>query len=237
MIVWSTLGIVLRDLFPSQFIENMPAEAGAVWEEDRNLNKCSRIPTRTNNIKFLACEQNLCLLLSCPGFLKCPPGLTMRKQPSPPAPGSPWAGLCLCWSRMEKGRWWQLCSWHWQEADIDVDLLVQTKTLGRSHTQNGTHWTGEATWRAGKHRLIIYNVAALKPQCTQQVIRQIGPWSLLGLWGFADLTEGEKEEIECIRKDIGLSSSQEEADFYSSPLTSKLLISSWNSDSLSLFFI
>lgn len=235
MIIWSTLGIVLRDLFPSQFIENMPAEAGAVWEEDRNLNKCSRIPTRTNNIKFLACEQNLCLLLSCPWLSQMSPWLDNEKTTVSPCT---WLSLGWAVSLLEQDGGRQMAAALFLGlADIDVDLLVQTKTLGRSHTQNGTHWTGEATWRAGKHRLIIYNVAALKPQCTQQVIRQIGPWSLLGLWGFADLTEGEKEEIECIRKDIGLSSSQEEADFYSSPLTSKLLISSWNSDSLSLFFI
>lgn len=237
MIIWSTLGIVLRDLFPSQFIENMPAEAGAVWEEDRNLNKCSRIPTRTNNIKFLACEQNLCLLLSCPWLSQMSPWLDNEKTTVSPCT---WLSLGWAVSLLEQDGERQMAAALFLGLAGDrhrCGPLVQTKTLGRSHTQNGTHWTGEATWRAGKHRLIIYNVAALKPQCTQQVIRQIGPWSLLGLWGFADLTEGEKEEIECIRKDIGLSSSQEEADFYSSPLTSKLLISSWNSDSLSLFFI
>lgn len=93
MIIWSTLGIVSRDLFPSQFIENMPAEAGAVWEEDRNLNKCSRIPTRTNNIKFLACEQNLCLLLSCPWLSQMSPWLDNEKTTV-----SPCTWLSLGWA-------------------------------------------------------------------------------------------------------------------------------------------
>ena len=135
MIIWSTLGIVLRDLFPSQFIENMPAEAGAVWEEDRNLNKCSRIPTRTNNIKFLACEQNLCLWLSCLWLSQMSPWLDNEKTTVSPCTrlSLGWAGLCLCWSRTEKGRWQQLCSWDWQEADIDVDLWYRQK-LWEDHT-------------------------------------------------------------------------------------------------------
>ena len=153
-------------------------------EENRNLNKSSWIPTTNNNTNFIGLLAESVYFGAFP--LALPTILVMSTQGFPILPAF---SVCLCiwhslgWAVSPLKQDWRMqiaCLSHtgcWMRAEAVSTGLIRKQTQVWASRFRQQLWEMKDTGmtpsgmeltnlRAGKHRLIIYDHTALRPQCT-----------------------------------------------------------------------
>lgn len=174
-----------------------------MWEENRNLNKSSRIPTRTNSINSMGlwADCRWCPTIFYSNCASYPDDQDTTLPQSLPYPVSPMALTVL--DLLYAGSWQRTNNplpfpffvsdeglafilWTGRKTELGLNPLMHTMTLGIEDTHTNATVQGLANWKLAQHRLIIWSCVGLKICSTELLISQIGP-CYLSLWGFVDV--------------------------------------------------